>query len=187
MPDGLAHFLDDGPAPVVFTLGTSAVGAAGRFYHESAEAARRLGVRAVLLVGTDPANRPSGGLPPGVIAVEYAPHAELFPRAAVVVHQGGVGTTGQALKAGRPTLVVPYAHDQPDNAWRVTRLGVARTLYPKRYTAKRVERELVALLGDSAYGRRAAEVAAVVRSEDGVATACDAMARVLEPVGAAVP
>ena len=42
----LEEFLAAGDPPVVFTLGTSAVGAAGRFYHESAAAAERLGVRA---------------------------------------------------------------------------------------------------------------------------------------------
>ena len=60
------------------------------------------------------------------VAVVRAPHAALFPRAALVVHHGGIGTLGQALRAGRPMLVVPWSHDQPDNASRVARLGVGR-------------------------------------------------------------
>jgi UDP:flavonoid glycosyltransferase YjiC (YdhE family) len=181
MPAELEAFLAGGPPPLVFTLGSSAVGAAGAFYHESAEAARRLGMRAVLLVGRDPANRPPA-LSPDAIAVEYAPHGELFPRAAAVVHQGGAGTLALALRSGRPMVVVPYAHDQPDNAHRAARLGVARVVYPRRYTARRVADALRALLTHGDAGRRAAEVGAAVRAERGAAGACD----VLEQVASAV-
>ena len=178
IPDDVARFLDDGPAPIVFTLGTSAVSAAGRFYEESAEAVRRMGARAILLVGRDPRNRISA-LPHGVIAAEYAPHSEVFPRAAAVVHQGGAGTLAQAMRAGRPMLVVPWAHDQPDNAYRVTKLGAARTLSPKGYRARAVAKNLRALLEDPSYAARAAEVGRDVRAEDGVATACEVIERVL--------
>jgi UDP:flavonoid glycosyltransferase YjiC (YdhE family) len=125
-PD-LDRFLQDGPPPVVFTLGTAAVGAAGPFFHESLEAARLLGTRAVLLVGDDPENLPPRPLPEGIAAFDHAPFSKLFPRARAVVQQGGIGTIGQALRA--PQLVVPFAHDQPDNALRVEGLGVARVLY----------------------------------------------------------
>jgi UDP:flavonoid glycosyltransferase YjiC (YdhE family) len=175
LPPAVAEFLEAGPAPLVFTLGTSAVSAAGPFYRESLEAVRRLGERAVLLIGTDPENRPPEPLPAGVLAVPYAPHGDLFPRARAVIHQGGVGTTAQALRAGRPMLVVPYAFDQPDNARRVGQLGVARTLAPKRYTARRVVAQLRALGEDSHYARRAAEVGGLVRAEDGVERACEAL------------
>jgi UDP:flavonoid glycosyltransferase YjiC (YdhE family) len=171
----LARFLDEGPPPVVFTLGSSAVHDAGPFYQHSAAAARSLGVRAVLLVGRGTRNRPAW-LPPGVAAFDYAPFSDLFPRAAVVVHQGGVGTTAQAMRAGRPMLVMPYSHDQPDNAARVARLGIARVLPRQRYTASSAAAELRRLLGEP-YPARAAEVGRRVRSEDGVAAACDALAQ----------
>ncbi|MDX1662132.1 MAG: glycosyltransferase [Gemmatimonadota bacterium] len=172
--DRLNAFLDTGPDPVVFTLGSSAVAAAGSFYEESLAAARRLGVRAVLLLGA-PENRPDGPLGDDAIAVEYAPHDTLFPRATAVVHQGGIGTLGQALRAGRPMLVVPHSHDQPDNAHRAERLGVARTIRPGAYRADRVVAELRRLLEDPVYRRRAGEVGRAVRAEDGVANACDAI------------
>jgi UDP:flavonoid glycosyltransferase YjiC (YdhE family) len=175
LPPELAAFLDAGPPPVVFTLGTSAVGAPGRFYEQSVPAARRLGVRAVILVGADPRNRPAEPLPADVMVCAHAPYSALFPRAAAVVHQGGIGTVAQTLRAGRPMLVVPHAHDQPDNAARVERLGVARTLYPRHYTAERAAAELRALLDDSEVRRRGAVIAARVRSEDGVTAACDAI------------
>ena len=158
----------------MFTLGTSAVEAAGSFYEVSAEAARRLSRRAVLLVGRHARNRPRVDRA-DVLAVDYAPHAVLFPRAAAIVHQGGAGTLHQALAAGRPTLVVPHAHDQPDNAHRVERLGISRTVYPRRYTVSAVERALGELLVDGHCAARAREVGAVVAAERGASRAADAL------------
>lgn len=173
----LERFLASGPAPVVFTLGTSAVEAAGSFYEVSAKAIRALDRRAVLLVGRHARNRPAPD--ERVLAVDYAPHDAVFPRAAAIVHQGGAGTLHQALAAGRPMLVVPHAHDQPDNAYRATRLGVARTLYPRRYTTTEVARGLRALLEQPAYVERARAVGEHVRSEAGAVRAADALERVL--------
>ena len=177
----LRAFLDVGDPPIVFTLGSSAVLDAGSFYAVSAEAARRLGRRAILLIGKDERNRlPS--LPEGVITAEYAPYSELFPRCAAIVHQGGAGTTGQALRAGKPMLFMPYAHDQPDNAKRVARLGAARVLSRYRYTPNRAVAELRSLLDDPRYAGRAAEAGRHIRSEQGVTTACEALERLLNSV-----
>jgi UDP:flavonoid glycosyltransferase YjiC (YdhE family) len=176
----LARFLDEGPPPIVFTLGSSAVMDAGAFYEHSAAAAALLGRRAVLLIGKETANRPRH-LPPGVVAFDYAPYSQLFLRAAAIVHQGGVGTTAQALRSGRPMLVMPYAHDQPDNAERLVRLGVARTIGRQRYTAARATAALRHLLGHPAYARRGEAIAAAMRREDGVQAACVALERLLGP------
>jgi UDP:flavonoid glycosyltransferase YjiC (YdhE family) len=178
LSDELQRFLAAGPPPLVFTLGTSAVEAAGSFYEVSANAARHLGRRAVLLIGRHARNRPTG-IGDDVLVLEYAPHATLFPRAAAIVHQGGVGTTHQALASGRPTLIVPWAHDQPDNAMRVARLGVSKTLFPRRYTEANVVRDLGQLLGDARYAARAAEVGSRVQGEHGAQAACDALERLL--------
>ena len=95
------------------------------------------------------------------------------------MHQGGVGTTAQALRAGRPMIVVPFAYDQPDNAARVTRLGVARTLRRARCTAKNLAGALAAVLANPRAAFLAAELGARVRAERGAATACDALERTL--------
>ena len=168
----LLRFLGRGSAPIVFTLGSAAVNLAGDFYRESIAAAKLLKRRAVLLVGSEE-NRPKGSLPEDIIAVNYAPHGELLPRAAAMVHQGGVGTTGQGLRAGIPMLVVPFAHDQPDNGMRVERLGVARNVARNQYKAERVASELKELLGNPAYTRNAREVGSRVRAESGAAFAVD--------------
>jgi UDP:flavonoid glycosyltransferase YjiC (YdhE family) len=175
LPVALERFLQDNPPPIVFTLGSSAVMIGDGFYEESIRAAQAVGRRAVLLAGREGWNRLPDPLPEGIIACEYAPHSLLFPRAAAVVHQGGVGTTGQAMRAGRPMLVVPFAHDQPDNAVRVTRLGIARWVPRSRYNAARAASELRRLLEDPTYARRAAQVGRQVQEEDGVSAACDAL------------
>ncbi|MBD0327015.1 MAG: glycosyltransferase [Pyrinomonadaceae bacterium] len=174
MPPALRKFLDDGAAPIVFTLGSSAIFAAGDFYKESIAAARQLRRRAVLLIG-DAVNMPAEPLPDDIVAFEYAPYSQILPRAAAIVHQGGVGTTGQALRAGVPMLVVPFNHDQPDNAMRIARLGVGRSLARKKYHARRVAAELDKLLSEPAYAQKAAEVGRIVKSEDGARVASDAI------------
>ncbi len=179
LPPELARFLANGPPPIVFTLGCSASMVAGSFFEDSVAAAKRLGRRAVLILGKNFPNRPTN-LPDGVIACDYAPFSELFPQAAVIVHPGGIGTTGLAMRSGRPMLVVPFAHDQPDNAERVRRLGIARTILPKRYTPSRVVEELQHLLQNPAYAQRASEVGKKIRAEDGVRTACDALEGLLQ-------
>lgn len=177
MPHELEPFLDAGEAPLVFTLGSAAVHVAGDFYRESADAARLLGRRAILLTGTD--GQIPHDLPDDVVAFPYAPFGALFPRAAAIVHQGGVGTTGQALRAGVPTLIVPFSHDQPDNAARTVRLGTGRTLARSRYKAARVAQELAALLHDQACASRAGAIGKVVRDEDGARHAVDLLSTLL--------
>jgi len=186
MPLALEVFLRQGEPPLVFTLGSSAVYVAGDFYAAAAEAARRLGRRAVLLVGRDglndvPGVPPVAHAPAGerVVRVAYAPHSELLPRALAVVHQGGVGTTGQAMRAGRPMLVVPFSHDQPDNADRLARRGVARVLPRARVSAATLADELQALLAGPTYAEAASRMAAAVRAEPGAAGAVDAIERLL--------
>ncbi len=180
LPRPLEDFLDAGPPPIVFTLGSAAVLDAGSFYRESARAVVSLGLRAVLLVGTDKRNLPEETLPPSICVAQYAPYSRLFPRCSAVVHQGGVGTTAQTLRAGRPMLVMPYSHDQPDNARRMQRLGVARVLRREDYTAKNAAHEIKRLLSDSRYAENAQTVGKQLALEDGVKTACDALERLLE-------
>jgi rhamnosyltransferase subunit B len=175
--DALTDFLSEGQAPVVFTLGSAAVHAAGSFYRESVKAVQALACRAIFLTGNDFANRAQlpRPMPRNMLALPYASHREVFRAASVVVHQGGIGTLSQALRAGRPMLVVPFSHDQPDNAKRAERLGVGSTIFANEYRARRVVRELETLLNDYAVIGRAAEIGKLVDAEDGTNHACDAI------------
>ena len=138
-------------------------------------AAQLLGRRAILLTGSGRQNCPSP-LPPGVAAFEYAPFSELFPRAAAIVHHGGIGTTTQALRAGRPMLVMPYAYDQPDNAERVCSAGRRSRHFPPPLHGPPAPRP--SSIDCSAHPPMPSvppRSALRVRAEDGVAIACDAL------------
>ena len=176
-PSELLEFLDAGEPPIVFTLGSSAVWIAEGFYQTAIDVVKALGRRALLLAGEQTPALRAAGLPATIAAFEYAPHSVVMPRASVIVHQGGVGTTGQALRAGRPMLVVPFGQDQPDNARRCVRLGVARTITRQAFKATRVRDELTNLLNNPTYAVRAAAVGAEVRAEQGATVACDALER----------
>ncbi|MGA8729567.1 MAG: glycosyltransferase [Terracidiphilus sp.] len=175
LPVHLEKFVSAGPPPVVFTLGSAAVLAAGDFYEVSAKAAISLGLRAVLLIGNDPRNQLRQTLPDSICVAEYAPYSALFSRTSLVVHQGGVGTTAQCLRAGTPMLIMPYSHDQPDNARRMKRLKVAKVIEKSSYTRARVARKLRAMLAEAQFAERAQKVALQISHEDGVKTACDAL------------
>ena len=105
--------------------------------------------------------------------MNYAPFGEILPRAAAMIHQCGVGTTGQGLRAGIPMLAVPFAHDQHDNGSRFERLGVARMIARNSYKAERVASELKELLGNPSYARNANQIGSRVRAESGAALAVD--------------
>lgn len=177
----LDAFLEAGPPPAVFTLGSSAVLIAGTFWRESIDAVRRLNARAVLIAGPLASSALAASLNDAdrtrVLVVDRAPHSLLFPRASVVVQQCGIGTLAQGLRSGRPMLAVPFAHDQPDNAWRARRLGVARIVQASHYRAPAVARALRRLLEEPGYAEAAARVSQVVRQEGGLDAACDALAR----------
>jgi len=173
MPPGLAKFLGAGEPPIVFTLGSAAVMDAGDFYEHSAAAAAKVGRRAVLLYGVF--NEKPKGLNGDIVGFEYAPFSLLFPRAALVVHQGGVGTTGQVLRAGVPHLIMPYSHDQPDNALRCRRAGVAEYISRDTYNADTAAEAISGILSDAKYAQSAAKAGEIVRSEGGTAEACDAI------------
>jgi rhamnosyltransferase subunit B len=177
MPPGLAEFLDAGEPPLVFTLGSAAVLDPRDFFSESVKAAKILGRRGVLLHGNE--NAPPEGLTNDIVAFPYAPYSLVFPKAACVVHQGGVGTTGQVLRAGVPHLIMPFGHDQQDNAARCRRFGVAEIVSRDRYTATTASNELKKMLENDMYNEKAKKAAAVVRSERGTAAAADAIEEAL--------
>jgi UDP:flavonoid glycosyltransferase YjiC (YdhE family) len=170
---GLTKFLESGPPPIVFTLGSTAVQNPGSFYKESAAAAKLLGKRAVLL-GNAPAS-------PDVWVEPYAPYSLLFPKCEAIVCSGGIGTIGQALRSGTPFLVVPHGNDQPDNAARLARLGLASWLDRGHYRSGFIADELEELLADPQARSKARECARTIAQEDGVASACAALEKMLTP------
>jgi UDP:flavonoid glycosyltransferase YjiC (YdhE family) len=156
MPGALEEFLASGSPPIVFTPGSANVHARP-FFQAAAEACARLGRRGVLLTRF-PEQIPSV-LPEGVRHFAYAPFSRLLPRAAALVHHGGIGTAAQGMAAAVPQLVMPLSHDQHDNAARMVRLGVARTLPPTRFRTPAVAAALGHLLDSSAVAASCRSVA----------------------------
>jgi rhamnosyltransferase subunit B len=163
------HYLRRGDPPIVFSFGTAMV--FGRPYFESAvEVCRRLGKRGLILARGGDQIPPS--LPPTVAHFEYVPFGQVFPRAAAVVHHGGIGTTAQALAAGVPQVVVPIAFDQPDNADRVVRLGCGRAIPSRKFTPRRATRALSELFADSTIPKKCGEVRDRMAAEDPLPETC---------------
>ena len=167
---GLREYLEGGAPPVLFTPG-SAASTMQRYFRESVEAVRRLGVRA-MLVTNFPEQLPRD-LPSGMRAFGYLPFSDVLPHAALMVYHGGIGTLAQTVKAGIPHLVVPSAHDQFDNGWRIGQLGLGRCVPQTRYSAARAAREFDAILHDTRMRERCREWAARMDSSAALARACD--------------
>jgi rhamnosyltransferase subunit B len=170
VPPEVERFFASGPPPVIFTLG-SAMRHARRMFEISAEACRRLGCRG-LFMNQFPDQIPEN-LPETILAIPYAPFSKLFPRAAVIVHHGGIGTTAQSLAAGVPQLVTPFAHDQFDNAARVVRLGVGEELYAQRYTLPRLLEKLERLMKDPGRQAKARELKSRLDGPAAIQQTCD--------------
>ncbi len=162
-------FLARGEPPVLFTLGSTASLQPGRFYEDAAEVCRRLKMRGLLLIGAEE-NRPRG-LPGHVLAVNYAPYGLLMPRLRAVVHQCGIGTLSHALRAGLPSVAVPFAFDQPNNACRLVELGVAELVRPAERNSTAMAQALDRLLAGPAV-TQARKMGGRIRRGDGVEAAC---------------
>jgi UDP:flavonoid glycosyltransferase YjiC (YdhE family) len=141
-----------------------------RFFRESVEATRQLGLRAMLV--TNYPDQVPAKLPPSIRVFGYLPFSQVLPRAALLVYHGGVGTLAQGIKADVPHLVVPHGYDQFDSGWRIEQLGLGLSVPETRYRAGRVVRAVESILGDAGAARRRAAFAARINSQDAVARAC---------------
>ena len=166
-------FLKSGSPPVVFTLGSMVAHFEPSFYKAAAEAAQILGRRAVLLTGRNAAVPQN--LPESILAVDYAPLHSVLPHACAIVHAGGIGTCAEALKAGLPSVVIPYAFDQPDNAARLRRLGVAEILPRNAITSRNLATKLERLLKTPAATTAAKQLAGMIHSQETLNRALDKM------------
>lgn len=142
----LQAFLAAGEKPIVFTPGSANI-QAHRFFDSAFKAVTRLGKRAVF-VTRDLSQLPAD-LPPSIAAAEWAPFSTLLRHASAFVHHGGIGTLSQGLAAGVPQLLMPMAHDQPDNEMRLRRLGAGFGLVPRKFTPERVAAALEKLTSDA--------------------------------------
>ena len=169
MPDALTAFIDQGDPPVVFTPGT-AVSDASSFFETSVRVCERLNLRGIFLT------RYKEGVPKDLNEnfhyCEYAPFGKLFPKALAVVHPGGIGTCAQALKAGIPQLIVPIGMDQPDNAYRLMKLGVAHEVPFKKYKSGVAVKKLEMLIDDKGLQKRCKQISGKLIDFDSTSEIC---------------
>lgn len=172
LPAEVDAFLSAGEPPIVFTPG-SAMKQGQAFFATAVEACEKLGRRGILLTRF-PEQVPAV-LPDSIRHFEYVPFSQVFPRSAAVVHHGGIGTTAQALAAAVPQLVMHMAHDQPDNAAHVLRLGVGKPIAPKSFRAPAVTKALGELISSPEIAMRCRTVAALVGKTDPLEESCRAI------------
>jgi UDP:flavonoid glycosyltransferase YjiC (YdhE family) len=168
-PPGLEEFFAAGSPPIVFTPG-SAMMHAHSFFTEAIEACRILGRRGILL--TKYAEQLPAQVPADVAHFPWVPFSLVFPRAAAVVHHGGVGTCGQGLAAGVPQLIMAMSHDQPDNAARLERLGVGLEIRPKHFRGPEVARQLQRLIDQPEVTLRCRSLAARMDAKAALQATC---------------
>ena len=156
LSEPLLKFITNGPAPFVFTLGSAIVQMETDFFKIAFEAVKNRGIRAVFLTGKEAKNLPEEvRLNLQVFVSEYEPFPALFPLCKAIVHQCGIGTTSQALSAGKPQILIPFAHDQPDNANRVKKLGIGLVIPARRLNIQRLSAAIKEITEEEAYMHKA--------------------------------
>ena len=171
-PEELCRFIEAGLPPVFIGFGSMSVRDPAETTALLLEAIERSGVRAILHTGWAGVGRQA--LPDGVFQIEYAPYGWLFPQMAAVVHHGGSGTTAAALRAGVPSIVVPFLFDQFYWGGRVADLGVGPRPIPfKRLSAERLEEAMCVATTNSSMRLRAAALGNKIGAEDGLKEAVE--------------
>ncbi len=167
----LAEFLAAGPKPIYVGFGSMVSSQARGFTDSVLDAVKRSGQRAVLATGWGGLDAKVNSGDERVFFVGHAPHDYLFPKVTAAIHHGGAGTTAAAVRAGIPSVVVPFYGDQPFWARCLARKGVApaaverKSLTPASLASAIVESQQRGML------ERAAALGKAVGAEDGIAEA----------------
>lgn len=169
-PASLVDFLKAGPPPVYIGFGSMGSRNPEEAAHLALKALELSGQRGVLASGWG--GMRSSDLPDSVYMLSSVPHSWLFPQMAAVVHHGGAGTTAAGLRAGVPSIIIPFFGDQPFWGQRVAELGVGPQPIPrKRVTPEQLAQAVTQAVTEPGMRQRAADLGARIRAEDGVGQA----------------
>lgn len=172
-PDAdLSAFLEAGPAPVYIGFGSMVPVDAAALAELVQEAVQRAGVRAVIAAGwagLGPGGESHSSAAGDIHFLKEAPHHQLFPLCAAVVHHGGAGTTAAGLRAGRPSLICPFGFDQPFWGRVVHGAGLGPKPQPvTKLTAETLAAGIKALVSEPGYRLKAGRIAEKIATEDGI-------------------
>jgi UDP:flavonoid glycosyltransferase YjiC (YdhE family) len=177
-PEELRRFIEAGSPPVFIGFGSMPVPNPGRTTEVILEALRQSGLRGILHTGW--AGMGDSDLPDHVYKIDHAPYGWLFRQMAAVVHHGGSGTTAFGLRAGVPSLIVPFLFDQFYWGRRISALGVGPKAIPhKKLSVTRLAEALTAATSDAAMRQRAASLGEKIRAEDGIRETLEIFSRYL--------
>lgn len=163
----LESFLEQGGPPVYIGFGSMAGRAPERFAEIVLNALEKADQRGVIATGW-------GGMsvmqvPKNIFVLDSAPHGWLFPRMSAVAHHGGAGTTAEGLRAGVPSVIVPFTVDQPFWGKRVRALGAGPEPIPaSQLTADSLAGAIQTAIGDTSMRQRASSIGTAIRAEKGM-------------------
>ncbi len=166
----IESFLAGTDAPIAFTPGSGMMHARS-FFAEAVKACQTLGRRGILLTRFE--DQVPDQLPETVRHFKYVPFSQLLPRCSAIVHHGGIGTLSQAMVARIPQLIMPLAWDQPDNAYRLKRMGIADTILPKHFRAQAIAKKLAGLLENKEVSNKCHQYAKLLHQAKPLETTCD--------------
>jgi rhamnosyltransferase subunit B len=173
----ISAFLAKGEKPLVFTAGTANFHA-DKFFATALQACKQVGLRGIFL--TKDRTQIPAQLPDSILWQAYVPLAKLLPHAAAIIHHGGIGTAAEALRAGTPQLITPFAWDQFDNGARIKALGVGMTISAKKLNVHKLTRALQQLCDSNTILAQCKHVAAQFKSSPDLGKICRDIERQLE-------
>ena len=181
-PSALIDFLESGAQPVYIGFGSMSNRKPEEIADLVLKALKQVNQRAILVSGWGGLRK--ADLPDSILMIDAVQHSWLFPRVAAVVHHGGAGTTAAGLRAGVPSVVIPFFGDQPFWGRRTAELGVGPEPIPRiKLTAERLARAIQEAVTDKEMRQRAAGLGARIQAEDGVAQAVEVFQQLEQRLG----
>ncbi|WP_341531457.1 glycosyltransferase (plasmid) [Nostoc sp. UHCC 0302] len=175
----LEDYLEQGPPPVCFGFGSMTLPNPDKLAYFILEALKKTHQRSIILSGWGNVGR-TVGIKDSLRAFvrKEVPHDWLFPQVSAVVHHGGASTTAAVLRAGIPSVTLPFFADQPIWGEKLTRLGVSPPPIPyKKLSTETLAEAIEVVLGDEVMKKKAQDLGQKIRGEDGVANAVEAFHR----------
>jgi sterol 3beta-glucosyltransferase len=163
----LVRFLQEGSTPVYIGFGSMFMPGGKQRTEIVLQALRLAGQRGILATGWG--GLASDNTSKDIFVLDSVPHDWLFPKVAAIVHHGGAGTTGAAVRAGKSQIICPFVGDQFFWGQRTADLGVAPSpISQVKLTAEKLANAIKYAVSDNNIRQRALSLGETVRAENGI-------------------